>query len=324
MAVAARWRSCAGATTRGGLVSRSLVVPGLNWCQAWAEANGESSIWQAGAMRLEWAGFKSPERALLGVVAAEIQNEVRMRHPNPLARYGQKVFSQGDEDGITAEIAGRIFGPEGGRFIEFGSGNGLENNTLFLTSLGWRGTWVDARSPNYPLPTSSRVTFVEKRITLDNVVSIFESSHERHDPHYDLMSMDLDGNDYHLVAAVLKAGHRPSILMVEYNVNFPPPAQFVMDYDAGHVYGQKGPDYYGASLASYVHLLEEFGYVLVCCATGMGANAFFVRDQHMHLFADVPSEISEIYAAPSAACIVPLTRNTQNVSPTMAQHLLSH
>ena len=48
----------------------------------------------------------------------------------------KKCFSQTDEDGITIEILRRIGCLEKGTFAEFGPGDGMENNTLILKSLG--------------------------------------------------------------------------------------------------------------------------------------------------------------------------------------------
>jgi hypothetical protein len=51
---------------------------------------------------------------------------------------GYKVYSQGDEDGMIAEIFRRI-GTTDRRFVEFGCGDGLENNTAYLRFQGWSG-----------------------------------------------------------------------------------------------------------------------------------------------------------------------------------------
>lgn len=45
---------------------------------------------------------------------------------NPLNKFGAKVFSQTDEDGITLEITRRIFGEAPQFFWEFGVGDGTE------------------------------------------------------------------------------------------------------------------------------------------------------------------------------------------------------
>jgi len=60
---------------------------------------------------------------------------------------GYKVYSQGDEDGMIAEIFRRI-GATDCRFVEFGCGDGLENNTAYLLFQGWSGLWLDSMESN--------------------------------------------------------------------------------------------------------------------------------------------------------------------------------
>ena len=65
------------------------------------------------------------------------QNLAKRDSKNPFNKYGKKIFSQTDEDGITIEIIKRMNCLNNGNFIEFGVGDGTENNTLILKSLGW-------------------------------------------------------------------------------------------------------------------------------------------------------------------------------------------
>lgn len=50
----------------------------------------------------------------------EYENKRRLDDPLYLERYGYKVYSQNDEDGIIAEIFNRI-GTTDKRFVEFGN-----------------------------------------------------------------------------------------------------------------------------------------------------------------------------------------------------------
>lgn len=59
-----------------------------------------------------------------------------------MAGYGYKVYSQFDEDGIINEIFKRI-GTTNKIFIEFGVGDGTENNTIYLLLKGWSGLWIE-------------------------------------------------------------------------------------------------------------------------------------------------------------------------------------
>ena len=63
-------------------------------------------------------------------------------NPLRLEKYGYKVYSQNDEDGIIAEIFQRI-GTTNKTFVEFGVGDGLENNSHYLLLKGWNGLWIE-------------------------------------------------------------------------------------------------------------------------------------------------------------------------------------
>ena len=84
----------------------------------------------------------------------EILKERLRADPNRLEPHGYKVYSQGDEDGILAEIFLRL-NIESGSFCEIGVENGLECNTLFLLHKGWRGIWLEG-NPNQRAPIESK------------------------------------------------------------------------------------------------------------------------------------------------------------------------
>jgi hypothetical protein len=234
--------------------------------------------------------------ALYDLLLTEANHRIMSECKNPLNKFGKKIFSQTDEDGITIEILRRI-GIKNGTFAEFGVGNGLENNTLVLTALGWTGFWVGNEQLAFTPPKSSKLQYYRQWITLENIVDIAKQALSTIGrDKLDVASLDLDGNDYYLVEKLLSSEIFPSLFIVEYNAKFAPPIQFKITYDPTHSWN--GDDYFGASLATFNELFERFNYSLVCCNSHTGANAFFVRQEHMKLFADVPKQIDQIYAAP--------------------------
>ena len=72
----------------------------------------------------------------------------RMQDPRALERFGYKVYSQNDEDGILQEIFRRI-GTTNKIFVEFGTQDGLESIGHYLLLCGWSGFWkaIDAVLP---------------------------------------------------------------------------------------------------------------------------------------------------------------------------------
>lgn len=227
------------------------------------------------------------ERAITGWYASS---------PNPLVRYGRKGYSQNDEDSITLEIIHRL-GLTDGTYAEFGVGNGLENNTLILASLGWKGFWVGGETLAFDYKKSSRLFYIRDWITLDNINQLtLRGLQYLKVQSPDVVSLDLDGNDYHYVESLLEKSLTPSLFIVEYNAKFIPPARFVMNYNPSHQWD--GSDYFGVALSDYVELFQKFDFRLVCCNAQTGTNAFFVHNKYSHLFNDVPENIIDIYIPP--------------------------
>ena len=200
----------------------------------------------------------------------------RADEPLSVVPWGFRAFSQNDEDGIIAEIFRRI-GTTNRVFAELGAGDGLENNTLFLLHQGWRGLWVDgsdaidAAIAHYrPLCETGRLEICKRLVTPGNVDDLL-AEHLREEE-IDLLSVDIDGNDYHVLAAIHCV--RPRVIVVEYNAKFPPPVMYCMAYDESHRWD--GSDHFGASLKWLEVKLGERGYRLVGCNL-TGSNAFFVR-----------------------------------------------
>src|SRR5919204_6377034 len=85
----------------------------------------------------------------LQVLRAWDDEMAKPRHADPkrLLRYGFKLYSQNDEDGIIQEIFRRI-GSTDRTFVEFGVETGVECNTAKLLVEGWRGLWIEAKPGN--------------------------------------------------------------------------------------------------------------------------------------------------------------------------------
>ncbi len=200
--------------------------------------------------------------------------------PGRLERHGYKVWSQCDEDGILAEIFRRI-GAGARRFVEFGVADGRECNTLKLLVEGWRGLWMEARADHCdairrvfaePL-AEGRLELKQSIVTAENIEALLAGSSVVAAGELDLLSIDIDGNDYHVLKSI--RGLRPRVVVIEYNGKFPPPMDVVPPYDPGFAWD--GSDYAGASLQAIASLAARRGYRLVG-TNAAGVNAFFVRE----------------------------------------------
>lgn len=207
---------------------------------------------------------------------ARILEEGRYEDSLRLECFGFKVYSQNDEDGIV--------------------GNGLENNSLFLLEQDSSGAWMEG--------SESHVSAIERgfrRQINAGRLRVFNAFIRREDINelirkcslpreLDCLSIDLDGNDYHIWAAI--AVTDPRVVTIEYNAKFRPPMQWVMGYDPTHRWD--GSDQFGASLASLVELRQGKGYCLVGCNI-TGANAFFVKSELAEKRFAEESEAASLY-----------------------------
>lgn len=195
-----------------------------------------------------------------------------------LEGYGYKVYSQNDEDGIIHEIFNRI-GSKTKRFIEFGVDRGIESNCHALLLQGWSGLWIEGNEEAYhqimrrfaPAIREKKLNVLNEYVNINNIESII--SNYLNGQGLDLLSIDVDGNDWHIWNAIMKVS--PRVVVIEYNGKFPPEVNWKMAYNANHIWD--GSDREGASLKSLEELGKKKGYRLV--GTNIcGINAFFVRN----------------------------------------------
>jgi hypothetical protein len=215
----------------------------------------------------------------------ERQLEERFKSPEYLEQYGFKVYSQNDEDGIISEIFRRV-GTTNKIFIEFGVSSGLECNTHYLLLKGWKGLWIEGGKDYFnaiqdcfaSVIQSGQLTAACEFITAENVNDIFRNN--GFEGEIDLLSIDIDGNDYYVFDSI--SAVNPRVVIVEYNSKFPPECDWKMEYDKDHQWD--GSDRHGASLKALEELGLRKNYQLVGTNYN-GVNAFFVRkDLTMDLF----------------------------------------
>ncbi len=214
-----------------------------------------------------------------------------------LEHFGYKVYSQNDEDGIIQEIFRRI-GTTNRFFVEFGVQDGLECNTHFLLLQGWRGVFMDGSEEyvkqiqqNFANPIKEgRLKVLHAFITKENINELMQENGAAAIDEIDLLSIDIDGNDYHIFEALTYI--HPRVVIIEYNAKFPPPSLWIMPYEKEYVWD--GSDKQGASLQALVNLLNQKGYALV--ATNLnGVNAFFVRKDLVDSHTFVLQSPTELY-----------------------------
>lgn len=185
-----------------------------------------------------------------------------------------KVFSQNGEDGILLRLIAETGCPNR-RLAEIGVGDGTEcNSANLIMNWGWTGVLIEGD----PAGAANAAELHRHRVgvSVRNDFVTAENINELLPPEpIDLVSLDIDGNDYWVWKAMAA---RPLVFVVEYNASLGPVRSVTIPYDPTFDYSTASEHrmYHGASLAALEKLGGEKGMSLVGCDS-RGVNAFFVR-----------------------------------------------
>jgi hypothetical protein len=218
------------------------------------------------------------------------QNYRLMRHlggPLPrLTETGFKNYSEFEEDGILLFIFS-IIGEQSRRVVEMCAGNGTEcMATNLIINHSWEGFLFDgnprnvARGRNFfeihPATKLMPPVFTHAWLTAENVNQVLEQAGVTGE--IDLLSIDVDGNDYWLWKSIEII--RPRVCIFETHNIIPTNLSLTIPYDPNfYAWNKPGAkkDFRSASLAAMVKLSREKGYRLIG-SHQHGFNVFFMRN----------------------------------------------
>jgi hypothetical protein len=183
----------------------------------------------------------------------------------------RNVTSISGEDGIIEQIFA-IISPANRWCVEFGAWDGrtFSNTYHLMTDEGWTGVFIEADPAKFQdLRATYRdnprakcvncfVTF-EGPNSLDNLLAQADAPKD-----LDLISVDIDGNDYHVWESLVT--HAPRVVVIEFNQTIPNHVEFVQPRDMSVQQGN--------APLSLVKLGQRKGYELVCVTE---YNLIFVK-----------------------------------------------
>jgi hypothetical protein len=200
--------------------------------------------------------------------------------PYNLRNYAYNVVSQHGEDGIIESIFSII--PENAQnhwCVELGAWDGkLYSNTWnLIKNKNWKGVLIEG--------SKNKFVELQKNYEGHSGVYLFHRLVDFHGENslesiisqtpipadFDLLSIDIDGNEYHVWNSLEK--YSPKVVVVEFNRGISNHIEFVQRADMNV--------YQGSSLRSYKNLAGQRGYELVCTTM---ANAFFVKKEYYPMF----------------------------------------
>lgn len=203
------------------------------------------------------------------------------RKKEELNDYEYSVFSQNGEDGIIRYLLS-LLGAGSSRFLEFGF-SASEGCCMRLALLaGYQGLFIDGNRQtirNFRHRAKSLrmrgVKAICRFLTVSSIEKTIAEGGMKGE--IDVLSIDVDGNDYWLWEALGCVS--PRIVVIEYNASLGPSRSLSVPYDPTFDRHEKHPSgfYHGASLTALEKLGKRKGYRLVGCDAN-GVNAFFLRD----------------------------------------------
>lgn len=210
-------------------------------------------------------------------------------------------FSQWNEDGIIQILIQKLQ-IKNKRFIEIGVGDFFESNCrLILQKDNWEGYIFEASKQYSNIIKNSNFfwkynlnhtcVFVSKR-NINKLISPIVKYQD-----IGIFSLDIDGNDFHVLKAIDKL--KFEVIVVEFNPRFNSVLPLSVPYNESFSRSKKNNEviYYGANLMAFKIYLEEKGFRLLC-VNSHNSNAFFVQENSYkkirHLFPR-PKKLTPIF-----------------------------
>lgn len=196
----------------------------------------------------------------------------------PLSAYESNVTSQCGEDGVIGHAL-EVIGERDHWCVEFGAADGryASNTYVLINREGYSAVLIEsdldqfeALARNYA--GRGGVTVVHRQVGFegpDRLDAILARTPVPRD--FDLLSIDIDGNDYHVWDAL--HDYRPKLVVVEFNPTIPNEVEFVQPRDLAVAQG--------SSLSALARLANAKGYRLIHATV---VNAVFVDERYFPRF----------------------------------------
>jgi len=134
--------------------------------------------------------------------------------------------------------------------VDIGANDGMFlSNTKLFREKGWESILIDRE--DFP-------GIGQEFVTVETVLEILDRY--KCPIEFDLLSLDIDGNDYWVLEKILSK-YKPRVIISEYNSEHDPLESKAIEYDPFFVF--KCDDYYGYTFSAGLKLAERFGYKVV-------------------------------------------------------------
>ena len=219
-----------------------------------------------------------------------------MRIPNKLNHYANNKFSQNGEDGIIEKIFNIL--PKQAEYwcVEFGAWDGkhLSNTYELIANNNWKGILIEGNPKKFPslirnYKNNKNAILINKLVSFEGINTLDNIFKETNIPmDFDLLSIDIDGNDYHVWKSL--KNYHPKVVIIEFNPSIPSDIEFIQEKNFAVNHGN--------SLLSLKKLGKIKGYELISTTV---CNGIFVRKEFFDLFEISDNSINSLWETEIAA-----------------------
>ncbi|MFA5422265.1 MAG: hypothetical protein WC374_00210 [Phycisphaerae bacterium] len=211
------------------------------------------------------------------------------KKPNAwLGEFARKTTSQHGEEGIIEKVL-EVIGENDKWCVEFGSWDGktCSNTYSLITDKGYSAVLIEGSKERFGdlvanFKGSKSVICVNEYVGFESTDNLDVILSKTDIPkNFDLLSIDIDGNDYHVWEAVKQYG--PKVVIIEFNPTIPSNVEFVQPRDANITQG--------SSILSITKMAKTKGYELVSATKN---NAIYVDAKYFELFGIEDNSIEQI------------------------------
>jgi hypothetical protein len=188
-----------------------------------------------------------------------------------LLEYTSNVTSQFGEDGILRKLF-EIIGEKSRWCVDVGAWDGrkLSNTWDLVENRNWSGVLIEGAASKFP-KLQRTYAGTARAVCVQGIVQPVAGPGSLDDflrrtplpARFDLLSIDIDGNDYHVWDSL--TDYKARVVVIEFNPCIPNDVVFVQDADPAINQG--------SSLRALIELGRRKGYELACVTS---ANAIFV------------------------------------------------
>lgn len=229
----------------------------------------------------------TPKRPV--VCPEALRESAALRWICELWRHEWGVFSQNGEDGVLQSIF-RNIGVRYNEYVEFGTEDGSECNTRYLREVyNWTGLLMDGRHEN------AAINLRREYVAAENINALFVAYEVS--PRFDLLSVDVDFNDYWILDAIDLTRFAPRVIVCEYNSHIPPPDARTVKYNATRGWDDFS-DYFGVSASALERWGHRNDYSLVYCESH-GVNCFLVHNAALGMNVSAVLQAAELFVPPN-------------------------